>query len=103
MEDDGEAAQATADAAGLIIYAFRIGRLLHVRSAAVLTSTLCLHHLGRAPPAFLAAGASPTVFALALAFYPGLQSIQNPCLEYWVCVLLQQRRCRGKGWRGHGA
>ena len=37
MEDDDEAAQATADAAGLIIYAFRIGRLLHVRSAAGLT------------------------------------------------------------------
>ena len=37
MEDDGEPAQATADAAGLIIYAFRIGRLLHVRSAAGLT------------------------------------------------------------------
>ena len=37
MEDDGEVAQATADAAGLIIYTFRIGRLLHVRFAAVLT------------------------------------------------------------------
>ena len=30
LEDDGEVAQATADDAGLIIYAFRIGRHLHV-------------------------------------------------------------------------